>query len=607
MLSIQTQLAEDLARVDQADERRETGTAPENGDWFTNDLFDLSQDPHVIGRAKDALDREGAGARASRVLGGDTDLHREAESLVTAWLDAQSALLFPSGWQACSGVLGTLVGPKDVILCDRLLHASLIDGARLTRARRVILPHRDTHALEAALKQSRGARRRLIVTEGIFSMDGTTPDLVRLSQLAEEYNAWLLIDEAHSVGVVGPNGRGAWAQALEEGAISKVLVGRIVTGGKALGCAGAFVLGSPELRTLMLSRARSFLFTTALAPAVAGALCGAIERIQELDHGRSYLRSLAQHLAKELQLPTPAGAIVPIPVGGSLRAMEITEQLRGLGFQVRAVRPPTVPANESRIRIVLHATQTFAQVDQLVAGLRSMDWTPRPVQAQEVLTAKALWVLGTDTDVGKTVVSAGLLHVLRPLGKSGYCKPIQTGTADPGSCDTAEVQRLVPGVACSVPAVELPLPASPHEAAAEANAPIDFQGLDKWLNQQLQDQGSGVLVVEPAGGLHVPITPEVLTSDWCTARKEALVLVARSGLGTLNHTLLTLEALATRNLYPMALILVGPPHDSNRTTLAHRANCPVIELPILAPLGHETLQAWASDSGLAKILCTLIP
>ena len=602
MLSIQEQLADELAQLEMANQRRETISAPQHGDWFTNDLFGLSRDPHVIARAKAALDQYGAGSRASRALGGDSPLHKEAEELAADWLEAPRALLFPSGWQACAGVLGALVGRGDVIFCDRMLHASLIDGARLTRARRVITPHLDLAALENALRQSMGARRRLIATEGVFSMDGTAPNLVRLSELAVEYDAWLLIDEAHSAGVLGPRGRGAWGAACEEGALDANLVSRIVTGGKALGCAGAFVLGSSELRSLMLTKARSFLFTTAPSPAVTGALCGAIERIQELDQERVQLRTHARHLAQELDLPTPAGAIVPVPIGSSERALDLTLKLRAQGIQVRAVRPPTVPNGESRIRIVLHSSQTTAQIDQLVEALRNLDWTQNSIPQERTSASRALWVVGTDTDVGKTVASAGLLHALRTLGRCGYCKPVQTGSEDPLSSDTNEIRRLVPDLLTCTPSIELPLPASPHEAAAAVGVQIDVPQLNSWLDEQLRRQTSGVLVVEPAGGLHVPLTPEVLTSDWCAQRSEALVLVARSGLGTLNHTLLTLEALITRNLHPRALILVGTPHESNRRTLAERAACPVVELPLLEPLTSDSIKAWALSSGLPEIL-----
>lgn len=602
MLSIEEQLGNDLAQVEGANLRRKTLSAPQEGDWVTNDLFGLSHDPHVIARAAAALEKYGVGSRASRVLGGDLPLHLEAEDLAAEWLAAEAALLFPSGWQACAGILGTLVQSGDVLLCDRLLHASLIDGARLTRARRIVSPHLDLDALEVALRGTQGARRRLIVTEGIFSMDGTSPDLVALSHLAAKYNAWLLIDEAHSAGVLGPSGRGAWAQACANGARQETLVARIVTGGKALGAAGAFVLGSSSLRALMLTRARSFLFTTAPPPAVTGALLGSLERIESMDNERVHVRLLAQRLASQLGLPAPAGAIVPIPIGDTTRAMELSKQLRNKGFELRAVRPPTVPEGESRIRVVVHARQSMEEIDALAKVILDQDWTPPPMGIPPLPRARGLWVIGTDTDVGKTVASAAILHALSLSEECGYCKPIQTGTQEPGGDDTLEIQRLAPGVPTCTPHTRLPLPASPHEAAAHANEEINPSQLNTWLDEQLAKQDKGTLVIEPAGGLHVPITPDFLTSDWIAQRQEPLVLVARSGLGTLNHTLLTLEALSTRNLRPLALILVGPVHDSNRKTLSQRAPCPTFELPTLTPLSRDTLRSWAQASGLADAL-----
>ena len=568
---------------------------PVTDDWVSNDLLGLSSDPAVVEASAAALRESGAGARAARALGGECAAHAAAERAAASWLGEEAALLFPSGWQATAGVLGALAGRGDVLICDELLHASLIDGARLTRARREIVPHGDLAAVEAALRRSAGARRRILVTEGVYSMDGTTPDLVALAELAERYDAWVLVDEAHSAGLLGPRGAGAWSAS---GAPTERLVARIVTGGKALGCMGAFVVGSQALRTLLFSAARSFLFTTGIAPSIAAGLCASIERVQGLDAERARVLGLAKRLASALDLPEPDAAIVPVPVGPTERALELAERLRAAGTRVHAVRPPTVAPGTARLRIVLHAHHDEAAVDALAASLLEGGWSvPEPVDAAP-RGCRPLWITGTDTDAGKTVAAAAVVHALGSLGPVAYWKPVQTGD----DSDTETVRSLVPGVDAHEPHAWFPLPASPHEAAANAGGAIDPQALDAALDAELEARPSGWLVVEPAGGLHVPLTDAFLTSDWLARRAEPLVLVARSGLGTLNHTLLSVEALAARGLQPRALLLVGPPHPSNCATLRARVACPVFELPHLAPLSSETVRSWAEASGLAQAL-----
>ncbi|MBL6721042.1 MAG: dethiobiotin synthase [Planctomycetes bacterium] len=587
-------LAREVAALQEAGLLREPVSVPESDDWISNDLFGLSSDPAVLAAAREALERRGAGARAARALGGECHEHALAEEAAASWLGAEAALLFPTGWQATGGVLGALAGPGDALICDALLHASLIDGARLTRARREVVAHCDLAATEAALLRTAGARRRIVVTEGVFSMDGTSPDLAGLAELAARHDAWLVVDEAHSAGLLGPRGAGAWAAS---GAPSDRLAARIVTGGKALGSMGAFAVGSRALRAVLFSRARSFLFTTGVAPSVAAALAAAIARVQELDPERERIRGLARRLAKALGLPAPDAAIVPIPIGSSADAMRLAERLRAASVRVHAVRPPTVPQGTARLRVVLHAGHDEAGVDALTRTVLESGWAP-PAAVVPGHTCRPLWVVGTDTDAGKTIAAAAVVHALGELGPVAYWKPVQTGD----DSDTATLRGLVPGLDADEPHTWFPLPASPHEAAAAAGSELDPAALDAALDAQLAARPGGRLVVEPAGGLHVPLTTEVLTSDWLARRREPLVLVARSGLGTLNHTLLTVEALAARGLRPEALILVGPPHPSNAATLRGRVACPLFELPHLAPLSSETVRSWALASGLAQAL-----
>src|SRR6185436_16939336 len=287
--------------------------------------------PDVIEAARAALTDFGAGGRAARLLGGGCPLHERAESRAAEWLGADAGLLFPSGYQANVGLLTALAGAGDAIISDEACHASLIDACRLSRARTLVHGHLDLEHAGQQLASSSGARRRLLITEGVFSMDGDGPDLLALAELAEEHDAWLVVDEAHSAAIVGPEGRGSWAAA------------RVVTGGKGLGVAGAFVVGSTALREHLVNRARPFVFTTAVAPPVAGALLAAMDLARSADELRRSACVRAGQLAESLGLPALAAANVPLIVGDTERTLRLALRLSALGLVVRAVRPPTVP------------------------------------------------------------------------------------------------------------------------------------------------------------------------------------------------------------------------------------------------------------------------
>src|SRR6185369_12530639 len=273
------QLAAELAawRARGLERTLDDGGAPHDParDFVSNDYLGLARDGQVIEAARRALLEGGAGARAARLLGGGSQWHVAAERAAADWIGGGAplaALLFPTGYQANLGVVGALAGRGDALCCDELVHASLVDAARLSRAHVHVFRHGDQDELAHALARTRGARRRLILTEGVFGMDGDLAPLAAMHELCERYDAWLVVDEAHGAGVVGPRGRGACAElGLEHGAAAR-LAARVVTGGKALGGAGAFVVGSARLRELLLQRARSFLFTTSPPPSVAGAL-----------------------------------------------------------------------------------------------------------------------------------------------------------------------------------------------------------------------------------------------------------------------------------------------------------------------------------------------
>jgi 8-amino-7-oxononanoate synthase len=569
-------------------------------DLGSNDTLGLARHPRVVAAARAALEEHGAGGRASRLLRGGSPLDERAEAAMAEWLGAEAALLFPSGYQANLGLLGALVGRGDVLFSDRLNHASLVDGARLSRARVLVHAHGDLAELERQLARARGARRRLVVSESVFSMDGDVARLAELDELCARHEAWLVVDEAHALGVLGPQGAGAWA-ALGRGEPTR-LVARMVTGGKALGVAGAFVVGSRILREQLVNRARALLFTTAPPPAVAGALLAAIELARGMEAERARLRGLATGLAHRLGLPAPAGAIVPFPCASPTQALELAQRLEARGLFVPAVRPPTVPEGASRLRIVCHAFNTPSELDELARALERVPAAPAPRAASEP-PGTALFVVGTDTGVGKTVVSALLLRAARALGRAAYWKPVQTGDES----DRAAVLALAEASEHEgLPnAWAFPLPASPHEAAAAAGKAIEPGRLGEGLRGLVRTLTGTRIVVELAGGLLVPYRsePELFTqADWLATAGTPLVLVARAGLGTLNHTLLTLEALRARHLEPRALFLVGPPHASNRATLERVAQVPrVLEVPTFAPLDAAALAGWIERHDLGEL------
>jgi 8-amino-7-oxononanoate synthase len=566
-------------------------------DFASNDYLDLATHPELVAAGQRALEQHGVGGRASRLLGGGGPLHAAAEAACAEWLGAESALLFPSGYQANLGVVGALVGRGDAIFSDRLNHASLIDAARLSRARVHVHEHLDLAGLERALLRERGARRRLVLTESVFSMDGDLAPLAELHALCARHDAWLVVDEAHAAGLLGPEGAGAWS-ALGD-TPSERLAARVLTGGKALGVAGAFVAGPRAVREHLIQHARSFVFTTAPPPVVAGALARAIELVRAADDARAGCLARARELAERLDAPVPDAAIVPFVVGEAEAATATAAALGKAGFDVRAVRPPTVPVGTARLRLVVHAGNTDAEVEELARRLGEHGASQATADAPAEL-GEPLFVVGTDTGIGKTVVSALLLRAARRRGTAAYWKPIQTGD----DLDSETVRGLAEVAEHEVlrPAWSLPLPASPHEAAAAAGVEIDPAVIAGGLGGLRRALRDARIVVELAGGLLVPYRGRETQADWLAEAAPPMVLVARSGLGTLNHTLLTLEALRARRLEPRALFLVGDRHDSNRETLRELGAMPhVFEVPRFDALDAATLDRWLDDHDLDPV------
>jgi 8-amino-7-oxononanoate synthase len=334
--------------------------------FSSNDYLGLAAHPALAQAAASAAARDGFGASASRLVSGDLPALRDLELRLAAYLDREAALLFPTGYQTNIGVLTALAGADDVIVSDALNHASIIDGCRLSRARVAVYPHADAPAAGRLLAEAAGARRRLLVTESLFSMDGDIAPLAALAAAARAHDAILVVDEAHALGVLGPGGRGLCAQAA---VVPDVLVGTL---GKAFGAAGGFAAGDQLLRAYLLNRARTFIFTTALPPPVAAAAAAALAIIDspEGEQRRLRLRALGASLASRLSTltpnaPVPAGPIIPFLVGGDAQAVAVSTSLSRHGIFVPAIRPPTVPEGTARLRITLSAEHQPADLDRL--------------------------------------------------------------------------------------------------------------------------------------------------------------------------------------------------------------------------------------------------
>ncbi len=332
--------------------------------FCSNDYLGLASHPAVREAAAESARRSGFGAGASRLVAGDLPEHRALENALADLVALPAALLFPSGYQANLGVITALAAPEDLIASDAANHASIVDGCRLSRARIAVYAHADGAAAARALATPGVFRRRLIVTESLFSMDGDIAPLAALAALAHQHDASLIVDEAHALGVMGPCGRGLCAAAAVTPA---ALVGTL---GKAFGAAGGFVAGGPELRAWLVNRARTFLFTTAPPPPVAAAAAAAVEIARGSD-GDVRRTRLQQHGAR-LRAATAVsgtGPIWPVIIGADAAALAASAFLSARGLFVQAIRPPTVPEGTARLRVTLSAEHTSAQVDALARAL----------------------------------------------------------------------------------------------------------------------------------------------------------------------------------------------------------------------------------------------
>lgn len=351
-----------------------SSTGRELLNFSSNDYLGLANDPLLRDAAKTAIDRFGLGAGASRLICGTLSPHLRLEEKLAFFKRTEAALCFSTGYAAALGTIGALVGPDDVIVMDKLAHACLIDGARLSGAKLRVFPHNNLakleHHLEWARKQYPNART-LVITESVFSMDGDCAPLADIVRLKKAYGAMLLVDEAHAVGVLGENGRGL-ADALNVGADVDVQMGTL---SKALGASGGYVCGSRALIDLLINKARSFIFSTAPSPAIAAAAEASLDFLLSPE-GQKRIQDLWLNLKTFSELVPQAkrieSAIAPIILGDEKTTLDASQALQQKGFLVPAIRYPTVAKKQARLRITVSARHSQADLVALSKALFSL-------------------------------------------------------------------------------------------------------------------------------------------------------------------------------------------------------------------------------------------
>lgn len=335
--------------------------------FCSNNYLGLANHPQVIEASIKATEKYGCGAGASRLISGTMQLHTELEDRLAQFEEKSSAIVFTTGYCANAGSITSLVNEEDTIILDKLNHASIVDAARLSRAKMQVYPHKDMNKLEQILKRSQKYRRRLVVTDGVFSMDGDMAPLPDIVDLARKYEAYTMVDEAHGTGVIGEKGRGCAEYFDVEDKID-IIMGTL---SKALGSLGGFVVGESSLVEFLKNKARSFIYTTALPPGVCMAAIAALDIVQkDVSYRKQYLDKVA-YLKKELMkldfdLMGTETQIIPVLVKDAVKAMEISKFLYEKEVLIPAIRIPTVPKGTNRLRISLMATHTKEEIDTLL-------------------------------------------------------------------------------------------------------------------------------------------------------------------------------------------------------------------------------------------------
>lgn len=340
--------------------------------FCSNDYLGLANHPEVIKAFQQAANQYGVGSGAAHLVNGHSRLHQQLEEALAEFTQCERVLLFSTGYMANLGLTNALAERHDTVYQDRLNHASLLDAALLSGAKLIRYAHNDTQQLAKRL-EAQASGQKLIVTDGVFSMDGDIAPVRALAALAQQQAAWLIVDDAHGFGVLGETGAGLLeAEQLNQEAA--VLMGTL---GKALGTAGAFVAGSTDLIEYLIQTARPYIYTTAQPPAIAAATLASLKLVQTESWRRDHLKQLIQHFRQGAQqlglaLMPSTTAIQPILIGENAKALAISQQLEQKGILITAIRPPTVPTHTARLRITLSAAHTQEQLDFLLEALQQI-------------------------------------------------------------------------------------------------------------------------------------------------------------------------------------------------------------------------------------------
>jgi len=610
--SLSDQLADELRRLDSRGRLRAcpslAGSSRVNTvvnghpllSFCSNDYLGLASHPALGLAAYRAATTSGFGGGASRLVAGDLPEHRDLERGLASLVALPAALLFPTGYQANLGVITALAGPPDLIVADRAVHASLIDACRLSGARLAVYPHLQVEKAQTHLHHfGPKARRRFLLTESLFSMDGDFAPIAQLADLAKDYDAALVVDEAHTLGTLGPRGAGLCAHLA---VVPDVLIGTL---GKAFGASGAFAAGSELLRDYLVNRARTFIFTTALPPPVAAASLQALSIIRspEGDALRARLADnitvFRSHLALSRQaFPSP---IHPLILGPDDAALSASRHFRSAGLFVQPIRPPAVREGSARLRLTFSAAHSIEDLSRLADAIHSLATTLKPTTLvsnptgpsisappesvlRPVQKPAGIFIAGTDTAVGKTAVSAALLRLLRHRGlRPVPFKPVETG-ANPSPRDAQALLAASGRTDLRLPQVcpfPLYLPVAPTAAAAAQGLEISLSVL--LLHFTMAQAFGDAVIVESAGGLLSPYAPAITTADLAAAFDLPIILVARNSLGTINHTALAISEIRRRGLPFIGTILVNTTPDPNSERMCNSSQ--IGDLTGTPPLG----------------------
>jgi 8-amino-7-oxononanoate synthase len=339
--------------------------------FCSNNYLGLANHPSVVKAVKEAVDKYGWGTGASRLVSGNMTLHETLEREISKFKRKEATIVFPTGYMANIGTISTLVSGGDLVVCDKLNHASIIDGCRLSGAAFRVYAHCNMEKLESILKKSSKYNRKLIVTDSVFSMDGDLAPLPDIVRIATKYNAMVMVDEAHGTGVFGENGRGV----VEHFNMDKEVDVVMGTLSKAIGSLGGYVCGDKDLISYLRNKARSFMYTTALPPAVCAASIASINLIQENPSLREALWNNVRNIKKRLRslgidMISSQSQIIPLLIGDAQKAVDISKLLYERGILIPAIRPPTVPANSSRLRMTVMSSHTQGDLESLFKALK---------------------------------------------------------------------------------------------------------------------------------------------------------------------------------------------------------------------------------------------